>query len=69
MRAYTAHHVRYHAYRVQEWAFYAALPFALSFIASAILGMEQWAIVVAILGALAIGVSIGAWIVALHFED
>lgn len=69
MKAYTAHHVRYHAHRVQEWAFYAAVIPALAFIGFALAEHERYAMSAAILGAVAIGVSVGAWIVANHFED
>ena len=58
-----------HAFAVQERCFYAAMPFALAFIALAILGEERAAVAVAILGAVAIGASAGAWLVAERFKD
>lgn len=69
MRTYTAHHVHYHAGRVQATALAVAIVFALTWIALAIAGLERPAIAVSILGALAIGISAGAWIVAERFRD
>lgn len=69
MRTYTAHHVRYRAHRVQEWAFYAGALAGLAFIAFAVHGLERYAMTAAILGSLAIGVSAGAWAVTLRFKD
>lgn len=69
MRTYTAHHVRYRAFRVQEWAFYSAALFGVAFIGFAITDREPQAMAMAILGALAIGVSAGAWCVAARFKD
>ncbi len=69
MRTYTAHHVRYRAGRVQEWAFYSGVLLAIAFIGFAITSRATEALVCAILGALALGVSIGAWVVAMRFKD
>lgn len=69
MRTYTAHHVRYRAGRVQEWAFYAGAVAGLAFTGCALAGMERYAMTAAIFGSLAIGVSIGAWVVAMRFKD
>lgn len=69
MRTYTAHHVKYRAWRVQAWAFYAGVAAGLAFMGFALAGNETGALVVAILGALALGISIGAWIVAARFKD
>ena len=69
MRTYTAHHVRYRAGRVQEWAFYAGALFGLAFIGFAITDREPQAMAMAILGATAIGISMGAWIVSAKFKD
>ena len=69
MRTYTAHHVRYRAGRVQEWAFYAGVLFALAFIGCAITSRETEALVCAILGSLALGISVGAFIVSAKFKD
>lgn len=69
MRTYTVHVIRYRAGRVQEWAFYAGVLCALGFIGFAITSRETEALVCAILGALALGVSIGAWVVAMRFKD
>ena len=69
MRTYTAHHVRYRAHRVQEWAFYAGALAGLAFIAFAVNSLERYAMASAVVGSLAIGVSIGAWVVASRFKD
>jgi len=69
MRTYTAHHVRYRARRVQERAFYAAVPFSLSFIGFALLHERELATAMAIMGAISLGISIGAWCVGYKFED
>lgn len=69
MRTYTAHHVRYRAFRVQEWAFYSAALFGVAFIGFAITDREPQAMAMAILGALAIGVSVGAWIIGYQFRE
>lgn len=66
---FSAHHVRYRAFRVQTCAFYAALPFALAFIVCAIYAWETGALVSAILGSTALGVSVGAWVVGAKFKD
>lgn len=69
MRQFTSWHVRYHAGRVQAVAFYAGALFAVVFIGFAITGLEQYAMTAAILDALALGISIGAWIVSVKFRD
>lgn len=67
-RYYSSESVAGHALIVQARMFYAAIPFALVFIILAILGYERGAVAVAILGALAIGASAGAWLVAERFK-
>lgn len=69
MRTFTAHHIRYRASRVQAWAFYAGALAGLVFIGCAIAGSEAAAMAVAILGSVALGISIGAWTVASRFND
>ena len=69
MRTYTAHHVRYRAFRVQTWAFYAGVACAFPFVGFALNGMETGALVSAILGSMCLGVSIGAWVVGAKFKD
>ena len=69
MRTYTAHHVHYHAGRVQAAALVVAAVLAFTWMALAIAGLERPAVAVSILGALAIGISAGAWIVAERFRD
>lgn len=69
MRTYTAHHVRYRAFRVQEWAFYAGALCGLAFTGFAINAHQTGALVSAILGSCSLGVSIGAWIVGSRFKD
>jgi hypothetical protein len=69
LRTYTAHHVRYRAGRVQEWAFYAGAIAGLGFMGFAVCGLERYAMATAILGSLAIGVSVGAWVVGARFKD
>lgn len=69
MRTFTAHHIRYRASRVQAWAFYAGVGFALAWIGFAILGMVTHALVTSILGSVALGISIGAWVVGAKFND
>lgn len=68
-RFYSPESIVLHAYAVQEKAFYSAVPFALVFIALAILGEWRWAVVMVILGSLALGASVGAWFVAQRFRD
>lgn len=67
-RFYSPESIAAHALIVQARMFYAAIPFALVFIILAILGYERGAVAVAILGALAIGASAGAWLVAERFK-
>ena len=69
MRTYTAHHVRYRAFRVQEVAFYAGAICGLGFIFAAVMGRETLAMAWAIAGAIALGISIGAWVVGARFKD
>lgn len=69
MRTFSAHHVRYRAFRVQEWAFYAAIPFSIGFIVCALYEWQTGALVSAILGSTALGVSVGAWVVGSRFKD
>lgn len=69
MRTYTAHHVRYRAFRVQEIGFYVGAIAGLAFIGCALYGREDAAMAVAIIGSLAIGISIGAWCVGARFKD
>lgn len=69
MRTYTAHHVRYRAFRVQTGAFYAGVLFGLAFMGFAITSRETEALVCAILGSLALGISVGAWAVGSRFRD
>ena len=68
MRAYTSDSIAAHALIVQSRMFYAAIPFALVFIVLALIGAERWAVAVAIVGALALGASAGAWLVAERFK-
>lgn len=68
MRVYTAHHIRYRAGRVQAWAFYAGALAGLVFIGCAIAGSEAAAMAVALIGSVALGISIGAWLVAERFK-
>jgi len=69
MRTYTAHHVRHYAYVVQNWAFYAAAACGLAFIGCALADLERPAMAVSIIGAVAIGINAGAWIVQAKFKD
>ncbi len=69
MRTYTGHVIRYRAHRVQKRAFYSGVLWALAFIGFALTSRETEALVCAILGALALGVSIGAWAVGSRFRD
>ena len=69
MRTYTAHHVRYRAHRVQEWAFYVGAGFAAALIGFALADMVKAAAVAIVIGSLALGISIGAWIVGAWFKD
>jgi len=69
MRLYTAHHVRHYAYVVQNWAFYAGALAGLAFIAFAVNSLERYAMASAVVGSLALGISIGAWVVAARFKD
>ncbi len=68
-RSYTSDSIAAHALIVQARMFYAAIPFAIVFIVLAILGYERGAVAVAIVGALALGASAGAWVVASKFRD
>lgn len=67
-RTYTADSISAHALIVQARMFYAAVPFAIVFIVLALLGYERGAVAVAIVGALALGASAGAWLVAERFK-
>lgn len=69
MRTYSTHCIAYHAGRVQATALVVAAVLAFTWIALAIAGLERPAIAASILGAVAIGVSVGAWIVAERFRD
>lgn len=69
MRHYSRDSIAAHAFIVQERFFYAAVPFALAFIVLAILGEWRGAVSAAILGAVAVGASVGAWFVARRFRD
>lgn len=69
MRTFTAHHIRYRAGRVQAFSFYAGVLAGLAFMGFAITGRETGALVVAILGSLALGISVGAWVVGARFKD
>lgn len=69
MRTYTAHHVRYRAGRIQANAFYAGALFGVAFVGFALTEREPLAMAASILGAVALGISIGAWVVAMRFKD
>lgn len=69
MRTYSTHCIQYHAGRVQATALVVAAILAFTWIALAIAGLERPAVAVSILGAVAIGVNVGAWIVAEKFRD
>lgn len=69
MKMHSTHCIAYRCARVQEWAFYFALPFSFAFIGLALSGLERWAVVAAIFGSLAIGVSAGAWLVGYQFRE
>lgn len=68
-RFYSPDSIAAHALIVQSRMFMAAIPFAIVFIVLALLGYERGAIAVAILGAVALGASAGAWLVAERFKD
>lgn len=67
-RSYTSDSIAAHALIVQARMFYAAIPFAIVFIVLALLGYERGAVAVAIVGALMLGASAGAWLVAERFK-
>lgn len=69
MRTYSTHCIQYHAGRVQATALVVAAVLAFTWIALAVAGLERPAVAVSILGAVAIGISAGAWIVAERFKD
>lgn len=69
MRTYSTHCIRYHANRVQAIAFFAALPFAIAFMACAVMGLETGALVAAIAGAFVLGISVGAWVTGQCFKE
>lgn len=69
MKMHSTHCIAWRCYRTQELAFYAAIPFALAFTGFALYGLERMAVVMAIMGSLAIGVSAGAWIIGHQFRE
>lgn len=69
MRLYSRECIAAHAYVVQERMFYTAAPFAVAFIGFALMGWRELATAAAIADSVAIGASLGAWLVARRFED
>lgn len=69
MRTYTAHHVRHYAYVVQNFALYAAAFAGLAFIGFALADMTRYAMAASIIGAVAIGINLGAVLVERRFKD
>lgn len=66
---HSTHCITWRCNRVQALAFFAALPFALAFMACAVMGLETGALVAAIVGAFVLGISVGAWVTGQYFKE
>lgn len=69
MRTYTAHVVRFHAYRMQRRAFVAGLIGSLAFIGFALVGRESLAMACSMVACFGYGASAGSWVTALRFKE
>lgn len=69
MRTFTAFAVRYRAYQVQKKGFFAGVLAGLVFVGCALGNAENAAMAASLAMLFALGISVGAWVVASKFRD
>lgn len=69
MRTTTAHAVRYRAYQVQKRGFFGGVIAGLVFVGCALGNSENAAMAASLAMLFALGISVGAWVVASKFRD